>query len=92
METGATPPDVDGGAREAPPGCCERANVTTISDGHSALAYCECGARLAGDSPQELFAAAQRHLAHHHPQLLGAMGLDVVQQMADNVGGVTPLL
>jgi hypothetical protein len=40
-----------------------------------------------GDSEQELFEAAQRHLAHHHPQLLGALGLDVVHQMTENVRG-----
>ena len=45
------------------------------------------GARLAGDSEQELFEAAERHLAHHHPQLLGALGRDVVIQMAEDVGG-----
>jgi hypothetical protein len=62
-------------------------NMTTISEGHRRVAYCECGAQLAGDSSQELFAAAQRHLAHHHPQLLGALGLDLVTQMAEDVGG-----
>ena len=38
-------------------------------------------------SEQELFDAAQRHLAHHHPQFLGALGLDVVHQMAEDVRG-----
>ena len=51
------------------------------------IAYCECGAELAGDSEQELFKAAQRHVAHHHPQLLGALESEVVQQMAEYVGG-----
>jgi hypothetical protein len=40
-----------------------------------------------GGSEQELYEAAQLHLAKHHPQLLGALGLDVVQQMAEDVGG-----
>jgi hypothetical protein len=61
--------------------------MTTITEGHSRIAYCECGAELAGDSELDLFDAAQRHLAHHHPQLLGALELDVVQQMAEDVRG-----
>jgi hypothetical protein len=61
--------------------------MTTITKSHGRIAYCECGAQLVGDSEQELFEAAQRHLAHHHPQLLGALGLDVVHQMAENVRG-----
>jgi hypothetical protein len=61
--------------------------MTTITEGHRRIAYCECRARLEGDSEQELFDAAQRHLAHHHPQLLGALGLEVVQQMAEDVRG-----
>jgi hypothetical protein len=61
--------------------------MTTITEGHSRIAYCECGAELAGDSELDLFDAAQRHLAHHHPQLLGALGLDEVQQMAEDVRG-----
>jgi hypothetical protein len=65
----------------------DRGKLTTITEGHRRIAYCECGAQLAGDSDQDLFAAAQRHIAHHHPQLLGALGLDVVQQMAEDVGG-----
>jgi hypothetical protein len=51
------------------------------------IAYCECGARLVGKSEQELFDAAQAHLAHHHPELLGAVGLEVVQQMAEERPG-----
>jgi hypothetical protein len=51
------------------------------------VARCECGALLVGDSEQELYEAAQLHLARHHPQLLGALGPDVVTQMAENVGG-----
>ena len=61
--------------------------LTPINDEPSRIAYCECGARLSGDSEQELFDAAQRHLAHHHPQLLGALGVDVVQQMAEERPG-----
>jgi hypothetical protein len=61
--------------------------MTPISEQHSRIAYCECGAQLVGDSEQELFDAAQAHLAHHHPQLLGAVGLDVVQQMAEERPG-----
>jgi hypothetical protein len=55
--------------------------------GYRRIAYCECGAQLAGNSEAELFAAAQRHLAHHHPQLLGALELETVAQMAETVGG-----
>lgn len=51
------------------------------------MAYCECGAQLVGDSEQALFDAAQAHLAHHHPELLGAVGLRVVQQMAEERPG-----
>lgn len=65
----------------------DRGTITTISEHDRRIAYCECGARLAGGSEQELFDAAQRHLAHHHPQFLGALGLDVVHQMAEDVRG-----
>jgi hypothetical protein len=61
--------------------------LTPINGEPSRIAYCECGAQLTGDSEQELFDAAQRHLAHHHPQLLGALGVDVVQQMAEERPG-----
>jgi hypothetical protein len=61
--------------------------MTPITEGPSRIAYCECGAQLAGDSKQELFDAAQSHLAHHHPQLLGALELDVVAQMAEERPG-----
>ena len=54
---------------------------------HSQIAYCECGAQLVGHSKQELFDATQAHLAHHHPELLGAVGLDVVAQMAEERPG-----
>jgi hypothetical protein len=61
--------------------------LTPINEGPSRIAYCECGAQLAGDSEAELFDAAEQHLAHHHPQLLGALGLDVVAQMAEERPG-----
>ncbi len=61
--------------------------MTTIDERHLRIAYCECGAQLAGGSKQELFEAAEQHLAHHHPQLLGALELDVLMQMAEDVGG-----
>jgi hypothetical protein len=65
----------------------DRAQITTIKNSHRRVATCECGAQLAGDSPEQLFGAVQRHLAHHHPQLLGALGLELVAQMAEDVGG-----
>lgn len=61
--------------------------MTTIDGQPSRIAYCECGAQLVGQSEDELFEAAQAHLAHHHPQLLGAVGIDVVQQMAEGRPG-----
>jgi hypothetical protein len=61
--------------------------MTTINGDSSRIAYCECGAALQGGSEQEFFDAAQAHLAHHHPELLGAVGLDVVQQMAEERPG-----
>ncbi|MHB1835948.1 MAG: hypothetical protein ACYCXW_13370 [Solirubrobacteraceae bacterium] len=53
----------------------------------SRTAVCECGALLRGGTAEELFEAAQAHLAHHHPELLGAVGLDVVAQMAEERPG-----
>ena len=61
------------------------ANRTTRE--HSRVAFCECGAQLAGNSRGQLFDAAQAHLAHHHPELLGALGLEVVQQMVEERPG-----
>ncbi|MGA9857543.1 MAG: hypothetical protein WBQ18_06745 [Solirubrobacteraceae bacterium] len=58
-----------------------------INEEHSRIAYCECGAQLQGDSGGQLFDATQAHLAHHHPELLGAVGLDVVAQMAEERPG-----
>jgi hypothetical protein len=54
---------------------------------HSRIAFCECGAQLAGDSRGQLFDAAQAHLAHHHPELLGALGPEMVQQMVEERPG-----
>jgi hypothetical protein len=87
VETGATPSDALGGALEEPASRNDNGHMTTITKGHRRIAFCECGARLAGDSEQELFEAAQRHLAHHHPRLLGALGREMVIQMAEDVGG-----
>jgi hypothetical protein len=61
--------------------------MTAITEGQHRIAQCECGAQLAGDSDGELLDAVERHLAHHHPQLLGALEPDVVFQMAEDVGG-----
>jgi hypothetical protein len=61
--------------------------MTPVSEHSSRIAFCECGAQLAGSSEDELFEAAQAHLAHHHPELLGAVGSDVVQQMAEERPG-----
>lgn len=60
--------------------------MTTITEGQRRIAHCECGARLAGDSDEELFNTVERHLAHHHPHLLGALEPEVVVQMAEDVG------
>jgi hypothetical protein len=61
--------------------------MTSITEQPGRIAYCECGARLMGHSEHELFEAAQEHLAHHHPQLLGALGLELVAQMAEERPG-----
>jgi hypothetical protein len=47
--------------------------MTVITEEAHRIAYCQCGARLAGDSDLELFEAADRHIAEHH-QPLGASG------------------
>jgi hypothetical protein len=62
--------------------------MRTVSKGQRRIAQCECGTQLAGGTDEELFVAVQQHLAHHHPQLLGALEPDVVFQMAENVGRV----
>lgn len=59
----------------------------SIDEQHSRIAFCECGAQLWGRSEQELFDATQAHLAQHHPELLGAVGLDVVAQMSEERPG-----
>ena len=61
--------------------------MTPIKEKPSRIAYCECGAQLVGGTERELFDAAQLHLAHHHPQLLGALELDMVTQMAEGRPG-----
>jgi len=58
-----------------------------IINEHSRIAHCECGAQLAGDTGGQLFDAAQAHLAHHHPELLGALEPRLVQQMAEERPG-----
>jgi hypothetical protein len=88
VDTGVTPTDVLGGAREVKLSRIDGGSSTTINDRHRRIAYCECGAQLAGGSKQELFDAAQQHIAHHHPQLLGALELDVLVNMAEDVGGI----
>ena len=76
-----------GGAHEGEPDRNDQGQMTTIANSQRRIAFCECGAQLAGGSEQELFDAVQRHLAHHHPQLLGALELETVHQMAEDVGG-----
>jgi hypothetical protein len=88
VDTEVTCSDVlDGAQPEVSPSRLDRGHTTTINEGHRRIAYCECGAQLAGDDEHELFSAAQRHIAHHHPQLLGALGPGMVSQMAEDVGG-----
>jgi hypothetical protein len=55
--------------------------------GPDRIAYCECGAQFAAGTEAQLFAAAQAHLAQHHPELMGAFELDVVTQMAEGRPG-----
>jgi hypothetical protein len=88
VNTGVTKAEVLGGAHtDALPNRKNGGHSTAGTNGHRRIANCECGAQLAGDSQEELFDAVQRHVAHHHPQLLGALGLELVQQMAEDVGG-----
>jgi hypothetical protein len=86
VNTGVTPTDILGGAHD---GKLDR-NGEGRANGteRRQVAVCECGAQLAGDTRQALFEAAERHVAHHHPELLGALELDVVVQMAEEVGGI----
>jgi hypothetical protein len=62
----------------------------TMVEARRRVANCECGAQLAGETDEELFDAVQLHLAHHHPDLLGALEPDVVFQMAESVAGASP--
>jgi len=64
--------------------------MTAIEERQRRVAQCECGAQLAGDTDDDLFNAVQQHLAHHHPQLLGALEPEVVVQMAESVAGAPP--
>jgi hypothetical protein len=73
-----------GGAHEGEP---DRNGRGAVIEENRRIAYCECGAQLAGGTEPELFDAVQQHLAHHHPQLLGALEPEVVFQMAEAVGG-----
>ena len=86
MNTGVTPTDIIGGARDVEFGLGGAGHA--VSGGNRRVAVCECGAQLAGDTQEALFAAAERHVAHHHPELVGALELDVVMQMAEEVGGI----
>jgi hypothetical protein len=87
VDTGVTQTDALGGAHEVEPRHLDQGPTPNGTNNHRRVAFCECGAQLAGDSEQELFDAAQRHLAQHHPQLLGALELETVHQMAEDVGG-----
>ena len=84
--TGGNYADGLGKVREEEPSHPDGAHMASFTEPHR-VARCECGALLVGDSEQELYEAVQLHLARNHPQLLGALGLEVVMQMAENVGG-----
>jgi hypothetical protein len=86
VETGVTHTSALGGAHDIGASRGDAGHVTV--EEHRQVAFCECGAQLAGDSRLELFQAAERHVAHHHPELVGALELDLVVQMAENVGGI----
>jgi hypothetical protein len=88
VDTEVTRSNVLGGAQtEVTRSRVDDGQTTAVNGRHRRIAYCECGAQLAGDDEHELFLAAERHLAHHHPHLLGALGPRVVSQMAEDVGG-----
>jgi hypothetical protein len=87
VDTEVTSSDALGGAQPVALDRNDNGHMNEVNKGHRRIAYCECGAQLAGDDEQELFDAAQSHLAHHHPQLLGALGPRMVSQMAESVGG-----
>ena len=46
------------------------------------LIVCECGARLAGDTDDELVRAAERHIRRVHPDAAGAFSRDDLLAMA----------
>jgi hypothetical protein len=87
VKTGVTPNDTLGGAQQTT-GEGQDGEGHTAQEGRRRIAYCECGAQLVGDSRLALFRAAESHVAHHHPELVGALELDVVMQMAEDVGGI----
>jgi hypothetical protein len=87
VETGLRNADDLDGRGDAGAERIDDVRVTRLRGGGRRVAQCECGAQLAGETEQRLFDAIQRHLAHHHPQLLGALGLELVTQMAEDVGG-----
>ena len=64
--------------------------MQTIEQNQRRIVVCECGAQLVGDNDELLFEAVEGHLAHHHPQLLGALEPEVVLQMAEDVGDSAP--
>jgi hypothetical protein len=88
VEPTLLPTDLDGAPEEEL--AARSGSITRAGEGHRRIAHCECGAQLVGQSDADLFAAVQQHLAHHHPQLLGALEPDVVCQMAEDVGLGTP--
>ncbi len=53
------------------------------------IAYCECGARLAGVTAQELFDAAERHVARHHPQWVPARKTSSLSHLVPDGGGAS---
>jgi len=87
VNTGVTPNDTLGGAQQTTGEGRDGEGHTAGQERRRRIAYCECGAQLAGDSRLALFRAAESHVAHHHPELVGAFELDVVMQMAEDVGG-----
>ncbi len=86
VKTGVTGTDALGGAHDMENGSDGTGRAIVAE--HRQIAFCECGAQLAGESRLALFEAAERHVAHHHPELLGALELEVVMQMAEDVGGI----
>lgn len=88
MDTGVTPTEALGRDHGVQQSRNETSDLIMTNDnGKPRIAYCECGAQLAGNSERELFDAVQRHLAHHHPRLLGALGVETVHQMAEALQG-----